>query len=235
MTAAEPGGDATRALSADEVIHFRRSIRRFLPTPVDAGIVREILDLAARAPSGSNVQPWKVYALAGAEKEALSQAVTEKYSRSGIDAEVEYYPKPWAEPWLSRRRRFAADLHALLGIAEDDEEGSTRQSIRNYRFFDAPVGLIFTVDRAFGSGMLLDYGMFLQTLMLAARARGLDTCPQLAFARFQDTVRRSLGLPESERVVCGMALGHADPDAPENRLRTERVPAGAFTDFRGFD
>jgi nitroreductase len=122
----------------------------------------------------------------------------------------------------------------LLGIAKGDKEKMTRQWLRNYSFFDAPVGLIFTVERVFGMGILLDYGMFLENLMLAARARGLDTCPQLAFTVFQDTIRRSLGLPESEMIVCGMALGYADPEAPENRLCTERVPAEAFADFRGF-
>ncbi|MDR3300784.1 MAG: nitroreductase [Candidatus Accumulibacter sp.] len=219
----------------DDVIRARRSIRRYLPTPVAADTVKELLDLAARAPSGTNVQPWRVYALAGAEKEALGRAITEKYLASGIEgAEIDYYPKQWAEPWISRRRKVGADLYALLGIANGDKEKMARQWLSNYRFFDAPVGLIFTFDRIFAPGMLLDYGMFLENLMLAARARGLDTCPQLAFADFQDTLRQTLGLPENERVIGGMALGHADPDAPENQLRTERVAAETFTDFRGF-
>ncbi|MDR0577257.1 MAG: nitroreductase [Candidatus Accumulibacter sp.] len=218
-----------------DAIRSRRSIRRFLPTPVDAGTVREILDLAACAPSGSNVQPWKVYALAGAEKEALGRAVTEKYLASGAEEDGgDYYPRRWVEPWLSRRRKVGADLYALLGIGRCDKEKRTRQWTRNYRFFDAPVGLIFTTDRVFGTGMLLDNGMFMENVMLAARAYGLDTCPQAAFIDFQATIRQTLGLPENERVICGMALGYADPDAPENRLRTERVPAGAFADFRGF-
>ncbi|MDR3222037.1 MAG: nitroreductase [Candidatus Accumulibacter sp.] len=217
-----------------DVIRSRRAIRRFLPTPVSAATVRELLDLAARAPSGSNVQPWRVYALAGTEKETLSRIVTEKYLKSGIDAELEYYPKQWIEPWLSRRRKVGADLYALLGIAKGDKQKMTEQWLRNYQFFDAPVGLIFTIDRAFGPGMLLDYGMFMQNLMLAACAHGLDTCPQLAFAYFQDTLRQALALPENEQVICGMALGHADPEAPENQLSTERAPAEAFTEFRGF-
>jgi nitroreductase len=220
--------------SVDGVIRSRRSVRRFLPTPVSADTVQELLDLAARAPSGSNVQPWRVYALAGAEKETLGRFISESYSVSGIETEIAYYPDPLVEPWLSRRRKFIADLHALLGIDKGDEEKVIQQQIRNYRFFDAPVGLIFTIDRAFGQRMLLDYGMFMQNLMLAARGHGLDTCPQLALARFQDTIRLVLDLPESEWVLCGMALGYADPDAPENRLGTERVPARAFTDFRGF-
>ncbi len=224
------------SISLEDAIGTRRSIRRFLPTPVAASTVQELLDLAARAPSGSNVQPWRVYALAGAEKERLSRIVSEKYSASGNEAEIEYYPTPLVEPWLSRRHTFAADLYSgLLGIARDDADGRTRQWMRNYVFFDAPVGLIFTIDRAFGSRMLLDYGMFLENLMLAARARGLDTCPQNAFARFPEAIRQTLGLPANETIVCGMSLGYADPDAAENRLRTERVAAAEFTDFRGFN
>ena len=221
-------------LSLEDAIRTRRAIRRFLPTPVSADTVRELLDLAARAPSGSNIQPWRVYALAGAEKETLSRIVTESYLASGNDTEVAYYPEPCTEPWLSRRQKVGSDLYALLGIDRDDKERRTRQWLRNYRFFDAPVGLIFTLDRAFGERVLLDYGMFMENLMLAARSRGLDTCPQLALACLEDTLRRSLALPENERVVCGMALGHADPEAPENGLYTERAPAETFTDFRGF-
>jgi nitroreductase len=221
-------------LSLEETIRTRHAIRRFLPTPVPANTVRELLELAARAPSGSNVQPWRVYALAGAEKETLSRIVTESYLASGDDTEIAYYPEPCTEPWLSRRRKVGGDLYALLGIARDDKEKRLRQWLRNYNFFDAPVGLIFTLDRAFGERVLLDYGMFMENLMLAARTRGLDTCPQLAFACLEDTVRRSLALPENERVICGMALGYADPEARENQLCTERAPAEAFTDFRGF-
>ena len=221
--------------SVEEVIRSRRSIRRFLPTPVDAGTVREILELASRAPSGTNVQPWRVHALAGAPKDALIRALVEKYEVSATEPmDFDYYPKQWVDPWLSRRRKMGYDLYALLGITKGDKEKMARQEASNYRFFDAPVGLIFTFDRILGMGMLLDYGMFLENLMLAARARGLDTCPQLAFAKFQNTVQRTLGLSENERVIGGMALGYADPDAPENRLRTERAPVEAFTEFRGF-
>jgi nitroreductase len=218
----------------EDLIRSRRSIRRFLPAPVSADTVRELLELASCAPSGSNVQPWRVYALAGAEKERLSRIVSEKYLDSGIDAEIAYYPNPFAEPWFSRRREFIAGLHGLLGIAQGDEEKIVQQQMRNYHFFDAPVGLIFTLDGAFGERMLLDYGMFMQTLMLAARSRGLDTCPNLSLARFPRTIGQALGLPDNERVICGMALGHADPDASENRLRTGRAAAETFTDFRGF-
>lgn len=221
--------------STDEAILSRRSIRRFLPTPVGADTVRELLDLAARAPSGTNVQPWRVHALAGEAKAALGQAITQKYLVTGEEpTDFDYYPQEWREPWLSRRRKVGADLYALLGIVKGDKEKMIRQWTRNYLFFDAPVGLIFTIDKVFGAGMLLDYGMFMQNLMLAARARGLDTCPQAAFANFQPTIRSALGLPDNERVICGMALGYADPQAVENGLQTEREAADSFTDFRGF-
>jgi nitroreductase len=227
--------DTSPNSSVEDVIRGRRSIRRFLPTPISADTVRGILNLAARAPSGTNVQPWRVHALAGAAKDALIRAIVEKYKASGTETmDFDYYPKQWIEPWLSRRLKLGYDLYALLGIAKGDKEKMAGQEMNNYRFFGAPVGLIFTFDRILGMGMLLDYGMFLENLMLAARARGLDTCPQLAFAKFQNTVQRTLGLPDNERVIGGMALGYADPGAPENGLRTERVPVETFTEFRGF-
>ena len=219
----------------DQAIRSRRSIRRFLPKQVPATTVRELLELAARAPSGTNVQPWKVYALAGKEKDALGKALTDRYMASGIEGVAfDYYPKEWVEPWISRRRKVGADLYSLLKIAKGNKDKMVQQWTRNYIFFDAPVGLIFTIDKVFGLGMFLDYGMFLANLMTAARARGLDTCPQLAFAEFQETIRKQLAIPENELVICGMSLGYADPDAPENQLITEREPVESFADFRGF-
>lgn len=219
----------------DEAIRSRRSVRRFLPTPVPQATVHELLEIAAHAPSGTNVQPWKVYALAGDEKVALGKAICDKYGTSGIEGTVfDYYPKQWVEPWLSRRRKLGADLYALLGIEKTDKDRMAQQWARNYLFFDAPVGLIFTIDKVLGEGMFIDYGMFMANLMIAARARGLDTCPQAAFAEFQATIRATLGLPENEIVLCGMALGYADTDAPESQLTTEREPVEGFTVFRGF-
>lgn len=219
----------------DHAIRSRHSMRRYLPTPVPQALVEELLALAARAPSGTNVQPWKVYALAGAEKAKLSAAIVEKFETVGMDGrEFDYYPKEWAEPWLSRRRKVGFGLYGLLGIAKDDKEGMKRQTARNFSFFDAPVGLIFTLDRKLGEGMFLDYGMFMGNLMTAARARGLDTCAQAAFADYHQTIRTVLGIPENELIVCGMALGYAAPDAPENKLVSEREPVAGFTSFRGF-
>lgn len=227
--------DPITASHVDHAIRSRRSVRRFLPTPVPKKMVEDLLELAARAPSGTNVQPWKVYALAGAEKDRLSAAILAKHNSTGMDGrEFDYYPTEWADPWLSRRRKIGFDLYGLLGIGKTDKERMKEQMGRNYQFFDAPVGFIFTMDRSLGRGMFIDYGMFLANIMTAARARGLDTCAQAAFADYHATIREALGIPQNELVVCGMALGHADPDAPENRLRTERAPVGEFTDFRGF-
>ena len=226
---------AEPALTVDDAIRTRRSLRLFLPTPVPAQPLHELLALAARAPSGTNVQPWRTYVLAGKEKDALAQAIIAKYRSSGEESkDFEYYPREWLEPWISRRRKVGADLYGLLEITKGDKEKMLAQWTRNYLFFDAPVGLIFTIDRVFGPGMLLDYGMFMENLMLAARARGLDTCPQAAFADFPETIATTLGLPENERVICGMSLGYADPAAPENTLHTERAAVETFADFRGF-
>ena len=202
----------------DEALRSRHSIRRFLPTPVPKAMVRELLELAACAPSGTNIQPWRVYALSGKDKQAG----------------LEYYPKEWAEPWLSRRRKCGLGLYSLLGIEKGDAARMKAQGGRNFIFFDAPVGLIFTFDNRLGKGMLVDCGMFLGNLMTAARARGLDTCAQAYFADYHRTIRTTLGIPDNEIVYCGMALGYADPDAPENKLITEREPVEGFTDFRGF-
>ena len=221
--------------AVDEAIRTRHSMRRFLPTPVPKATVSELLELASRAPSGTNIQPWKVYALGGDVKTSLSTAILEHFERGDADSrEFDYYPTHWAEPWISRRRKVGFGLYGLLGITKDDKAGMKRQTGRNFLFFDAPVGLIFTIDRSLGRGMLLDYGMFLGNLMTAARARGLDTCVQAFFADYHQTIRKTLGIPDNEIVLCGMALGYADLNAPENKLITDREPVSGFTDFRGF-
>jgi nitroreductase len=198
-------------------------------------IVATILELGSKAPSGTNVQPWKIYALTGEPKADLSAAIMEKFVKGEKEnREYDYYPKTWEEPWLSRRRKVGKGLYSVLGISKDDKEGMQRQTARNILFFDAPIGLILTMDRRFGHGMFMDIGMFMENVMIAARARGLDTCPQAFFADYPATVRACLGAGENEIVVCGMALGYADPAAPENTLRTEREPVQGFAEFRGF-
>lgn len=189
----------------------------------------ELLDLAACAPSGTNVQPWRVYALAGEAKAALSTAILERIADKVTEGrEFDYYPTEWVEPFLTRRRKVGLGLYGLLGIGKADQAAMQQQASRNFLFFNAPVGFIFTLDRRLGMGMFIDYGMFMANLMSAARARGFDTCPQAAFADWPLTIRQQLGIPDGEQVVCGMALGYADP------ARTEREPVASFTDFRGF-
>jgi len=222
--------------AVDYAITSRRSIRRFLPTPVPVSEVEAILDVAARAPSGTNMQPWRGYALAGAAKDRLCAAVLVVFDagEAGHRHEVQYYPDEFFEPYLSRRRKVGWDLYGRLGIARGEAAKMKAQHRRNFLFFDAPVGLVFTIDRRLATGSWLDYGMFLENVMIAARARGLDTCAQAAWTHYHRAMRPVLGLSEAEVVVCGMALGHADPDAPENAMRTERAPVRAFVRFEGF-
>ncbi|HEY0491688.1 MAG TPA: nitroreductase [Telluria sp.] len=221
--------------AVDAAITSRRSIRAFLPTPVAREDIERILDVASHAPSGSNTQPWKVVVLTGAAKERLSDAITAAYADPAQarehTEEYAYYPREWVSPYVERRRKVGWDLYALLGLTRDNKMGMAAQHARNYRFFDAPVGLIFTIDRVMDQGSWLDYGMFLQNIMVAARGRGLDTCPQAAFTQFHRIIEQQLGLPREQMLVCGMALGYADKSKIENSLITEREPVSGFTRF----
>lgn len=221
--------------AVDDAITSRRSIRAFLPQPVAREDIEAILEVASRAPSGTNTQPWKVYVLTGAAKDALSTAIVETYfdpqQAAAHAEEYRYYPTKWISPYIDRRRKVGWDLYALLGLTREDKAGMQAQHARNYAFFDAPVGLIFTIDRVMERGSWLDYGMFLQNIMIAARGRGLDTCPQAAFTQFHRIISNKLQLPDSEQVVCGMALGYADQSKIENRLVTHREPVSGFATF----
>ncbi len=221
------------AETAEQAIMTRRSIRRFLPDPVSRKTVEHLLAVASQAPSGVNMQPWRVYVVAGAAKDALSAAVLAAHDagHSMEEREYNYYPPNFHEPYLSRRRKVGWDLYGLLGIAKGEREKTHVQHGRNYTFFDAPVGLMFTIGRSMEIGSWLDYGMFLQNIMVAARGIGLHTCPQAAFAPFHRIIREQLNIPEDEIVICGMSLGVIDPDAPENTLVTEREPVEGFTTF----
>ena len=223
-------------VAVDAAITSRRSVRAFLPTPVARQTIEDILAVASRAPSGVNTQPWKVTVLTGAAKQGLTDRILAAHDRNigstGADVgEYDYYPTEWVSPYIERRRKIGWDLYGLLGIAKGDKARMHAQHGRNYRFFDAPVGMIFTIDRILRQGSWIDYGMFLENIMVAARGRGLDTCPQAAFIGFYKEIAEHLALPASEMVVCGMSLGFADPEAPENRLVTERVPVAAFARF----
>lgn len=224
-------------VTVDEAILTRKSVRRFLPIPVPRSVVREIIELSARAPSGHNIQPWRVYALAGEPRarlcaDILKAAETEPEKHR---PEYEYYPTEWHEPYIGRRRELGHALYAALGIAREDKTARERQMNRNYLFFGAPVGIFVTMDRRLNTGSYIDMGMFLQNILLAARGRGLHTCGQAAFCWYHDIVRKHLPLSPEEILICGIALGYEDEAAPDNRLVTRRVPVEEYTHFAGFE
>lgn len=224
-------------LSTDAALKTRRSVRAFLPEPVARPMVEELLSLASRSASGSNIQPWKVHVVSGDVRAELSRAILNAIKRDGYEKyqrEWNYYPLNWREPFLGRRRKIGWDLYGSLGISKGDFEGTERQRRRNYDFFGAPVGMIFTLDEDLEIGSWLDLGIFIGSLSIAARGRGLDTCAQAAFADFHTLIRPLLGLPEREIVICGLALGYADHHALENQLVTERAPLAQFATFAGF-
>ena len=221
--------------AVDAAITSRRSIRAYTLQPVAREDILQILQVAGRAPSGTNTQPWKVYVLEGERKRELSSAILAIHNdpeQARLHTEeYAYYPREWVSPYIDRRRKVGWDLYALLGLTRDNKAGMAAQHGRNYEFFGAPVGLIFTIDRILEQGSWLDYGMFLQSVMVAARGRGLDTCPQAAFTQYHRVIGSVLNIPENETVVCGMALGYADTTKIENSLITERMPVEEFVKF----
>jgi nitroreductase len=221
--------------AVDAAITSRRSIRAYVPQAVAREDILHILQVAGRAPSGTNTQPWKVYVLEGERKQELSSAIlaihNDPEQAKLHTEEYAYYPREWVSPYIDRRRKVGWDLYALLGLTRDNKAGMAAQHGRNYAFFGAPVGLIFTIDRIMEQGSWLDYGMFLQSVMVAARGRGLDTCPQAAFTQYHRVIGSVLNIPENETVVCGMALGYADTTKIENSLITERMRVEEFVKF----
>lgn len=224
-------------LPANEAIQTRRAVRGFLPTEVPLDVVTELLSLASRSPSGSNIQPWKVRVLTGVARQHLSEAILATLPEGGErpKAQWDYYPTKWREPYISRRRKIGWGLYGLLGIAKGDMEAGERFRRRNYEFFGAPVGMIFTLDEDMEIGSWIDLGIFLGSLVIAARGRGLDTCLQQSFAEVHAVLHTALGIPETEKVICGMALGYMDTGAIQNQLITERIPVQEFASFFGFE
>ena len=217
------------AEAVDHAINSRRSVRAFRNDPVLLETVQHLLQVASRAPSGSNIQPWRVHVVMGTSLAALTSDLLAMHEAGEPEArEYDYYPTEWRSPYLDRRRKAGWGLYALAGVARGDRQGAARQRGLNYTFFGAPVGLVFTIDRDLEKGSWLDYGMFLQNIMIAARGHGLGTCPQASTANYPAVVRRHLGIPDSEMLVCGMALGYADPAAPTNTLETEREALSSF-------
>lgn len=209
----------------------RKSVRGFKPDPLPMALIRRILEDATRAPSGTNTQPWRVHVATGAARERLCAAVRDAALTGQQTDEYKYSPDKLPEPYLSRRRKVGFDLYGIAGIARDDMEGRKRQSLKNYTFFGAPVGLFFTMDRRFELGSWLDLGMYMENVMVVARGYGLETCPQAAWMYHGATVHKILPIPDDEILLSGMALGVPDWSVPENALVTERAPVDAFTVF----
>jgi nitroreductase len=225
---------ADAAAFFDAVIRARRSVRAFRPDPVPKSLLTEILDIARAAPSNLNSQPWRVYVLTGEVKEALCTALHRTHVEQSVPP-FSPFPQPPPADTKARVDEFGRRLYAAIGVDRADMAGRARQTGRNYLFFGAPVGLIFTIDAAMTKHSWLDCGLFLQTLMLAAQVRGLATCPQVSFVRFQPVIAAQLGLGPEELVTCGMSLGYADEQAPVNRLDMPREPLDGFTRWLGFD
>lgn len=221
----------------DDAITSRMSARAFTPEPVPREVLVDLLRVASRAPSGTNTQPWKVYVLEGASRATLVDKVcaahdairAEPALAADFREEYDYYPEKWVSPYIDRRRENGWGLYGLLGIGKGDKDKMHLQHQRNYRFFDAPVGMMFTIDRVMGRGSLVDYGMFLQNIMVAARGRGLHTCPQAAWNGFAKIILPHIGAGAHEMLVCGMALGYADEADVVNTFHTPRVPVEEFT------
>jgi nitroreductase len=232
-----PASRAGQAAAVEAAITSRMSTRAFTGQDVPRETIEHLLEVASRAPSGTNTQPWKVYVLQGDSRNALVAKVCAAHDALRADPalaaqyqeEYDYYPGKWVSPYIERRRENGWGLYGVLGIGKGDKDKMHLQHQRNYRFFDAPVGLIFTIDRVMGRGSLLDYGMFVQSLMIAARAHGLHTCPQAAWNGFASIILPHLGATDSEMLVCAMALGYADEAAVVNSFITPRIPVGEFT------
>ncbi|PJK30920.1 nitroreductase [Minwuia thermotolerans] len=221
------------AETAEEAIVTRRSVRGFLPDPVPLDLVRHILDVSARAPSGTNMQPWHGHVMTGAKLKELCDAVVEAslHDRASHEKEYKYYPDQFFEPYLTRRRTVGFGLYDLLGIRKGDTQRMVEQGARNFTFFDAPVGMMFTIDKRLEIGSWLDYGMYLENIMIVARQYGLHTCPQAAWPQYHRIVKPILGIPDDHTVVCGMALGYEDTSLVENSLRTDRAPLEDYMTF----
>ncbi|KOX01644.1 MULTISPECIES: nitroreductase [unclassified Streptomyces] len=223
--------------TVEDALRSRRSVRAFLPTPVPRSTVERLLTLAARSASNSNCQPWQVHVVTGAAKRSLTADLLRAHADGdGRGRDYDYQPEQdaWREPFRSRRRRFGEGLYRdTLGIVADDIGARLDHHRRNYDFFGAPVGIILTTSRHPLQSALVDAGLFLQALMLASRADGLDTCPQASLIDFSPVLRRHLLIPDDQLIVCGIALGYADPAHRLNRLRTPREPVGSFATFHG--
>ena len=225
-------------MDTHDAIMSRRSVRRFLPSPVPRASLMRILEGAAMAPSGHNIQPWKVYAVAGSVQQKISSDILAAIAKDSVEEhqpEFDYYPVNWVEPYIGRRRKLGHELYAILGIGREDKAAREQQMLKNYSFFGAPIGLFVTFDRRLATGTFMDVGMFIENILIGARGEGLDTCGQAAFNWYHKVIRRHLPMDDGELLACGIALGYADDDAPENKLRPEKIAVESFTTFLGFE
>lgn len=223
----------------DQIITSRMSTRAFTKQAVAKELIETILQVASRAPSGTNTQPWKVYVLQGKSRDQLVEKVCAAHDAMRQDPSLgseyqeayDYYPTQWVSPYIDRRRENGWGLYGLLDIGKADKDKMHLQHQRNFKFFDAPVGLMFTVDKVMGRGSLLDYGMFLENLMISARGHGLHTCPQAAWNGFAKIILPHIGASDNEMLVCGMSLGYADDSQVVNTFHTPRVAVADFTQW----
>lgn len=223
-------------MQLDEALKARKSVRAFKSDPVPLDLVKEILDLARWSPSGTNIQPWQVHVVAGDVRRRLEEEVLAHRETDPADKIAEFpRTSKRKEPYTTRMRTLGKEMYGLLGIPKGDQAANWRQWGRNYQFFDAPVGLIFTIDKDLDAMSFLDIGIFMQSVMLAAKARGLDTCSQGAWNNFWSVTRRVLNVPDDQYIICGMSLGYADETAPVNTLIAEREPVESFATFHGFE
>ena len=224
-------------LSVAEAITSRMSVRAFTKELVSKETIFKLLSFAARAPSGTNTQPWKVYVLEGDTLKGLCEKVCATYDSIAANPELakefqpayEYYPAKWFSPYIDRRRENGWSLYGLLGIEKGDKEKMFLQHQKNFRFFDAPIGLFFTIHKDLGTGSILDYGMFLQNIMISAQSHGLATCPQAAWNKFSKIILPAIGASSEEMLVCGMAIGYADKSHKINNFQTPRAKVDEFT------
>lgn len=218
----------------DSIIASRNSVRAYKKDSVDPKLLEHILTFAARAPSGTNMQPWNVYVLTGEAKKRVTDAVCHAFDTAEpgkYESEYKYYPEPFFEPYLSRRRKLGLDMYSILGIGKGEKEKTRLQQRRNYEYFDAPVGLLFTIHRNMPSGSFVDYGTFLENIMLSAKSHGLDTCVQAGWSDYHEVIRKVTPIKPEELLLAGMAMGYADTEAAIYGLKTEREPVSSFAQF----
>lgn len=229
------GNAPTPARSVSDALESRLSVRAFTDEPVDPNLIRNIVERAARAPSGGNLQPWHIYVVGGDELDRLREIAAGRVAEAprGEPTDYDIYPKELSDPYKARRFQVGEDMYSRLGIPRDDKAARMKWFANNFRFFGAPVALFCYVHRNMGPPQWSDLGMYLQSLMLLLREAGLDSCPQECWAIYPETISKFLGTPEELMLFTGMAIGHRDADAPVNQLKAARAPLSEFADFRG--